>query len=191
MLAVEKIISFLKENCCNSIKKITIVSDSAASHFKNRFQLDELKRVPYDIKWLYSATGHGKGAVDGVGGFIKQYATLHNLREPLEEADKNANDFAIHVEKYTDAIKVIYLQDVEIEPFRKAKNIDWLTTPKYPGIQKTYIWIKKTCDDKVHCLTAKTADCPLTEVRTMKQKNKGSKIGIKIKKRYKKYKWQK
>ena len=34
---------------------------------------------------------------------------------------------------------------------------------------------------KVHCLTAKTADRPLTELRTMKQKNKGSKIGIKIK----------
>ena len=45
--------------------------------------------------------------------------------------------------------------------------------------------VKKAYDDKVHCLTAKTADRPLTELRTMKQKNKGSKIGIKIKKRYK------
>ena len=175
----------MKENCCHSIKKITIVSDGAASHFKNRFQLDELKRAPCDIKWLFSATGHGKGAVDGVGGLIKHYATSHNLREPLEEAVQNANDFAIHVQKYTDAIKIIHLQDAEIEQFRKEKNIDWLTTPKYPGIKKTHIWVKKTCDDKVHCLTAKTADRPLTELRTMKQKNKGSKIGIKIKKRYK------
>ena len=43
LLAVQKIIKLLKENCCDSIKKITIVSDGAVSHFKNRFQLDELK----------------------------------------------------------------------------------------------------------------------------------------------------
>ena len=66
LLAVQTIIKFLKGNCCDSIKQITIVSDGAASHFKNRFQLVELKRAPYDIKWLFSATGHGKGAVDGV-----------------------------------------------------------------------------------------------------------------------------
>ena len=40
---------------------------------------------------------------------------------------------------------------------------------------------KLICNDKVHCLTAKSADRPFTEVRTMKQKNKDSKIVIKIK----------
>ena len=88
----------MKDYCCDSIKKITIISDGAASQFKNRFQLDELKRAPYDIKWLFSATGPGKGTVDGVGGLIKHYATWHNLREPLEEAVQNANNFAIHVQ---------------------------------------------------------------------------------------------
>ena len=89
----------------------------------NRFQLDELKRAPYDIKWLFSATGHGKGAVDGVGGLIKHYATSHNLREPHEKSIQNADDFVEHVKKYTDAIKIIHLQDVEVEEFRKVKNI--------------------------------------------------------------------
>ena len=174
LLAVKTIINYLKANCCDSIKKITIVSDGAACHFKNRFQLYELKRAPFDIKWLFSATGHGKGAVDGVGRLIKHYATSHNLREPHEKSIQNANDFVEHVQKYTDAIKIIHLQDVEVEEFRKIKNVDWLATPKYPGIQKTHLWIKETCNDEVHCLTAKTADRPLTEVRIMKQKNKGS-----------------
>ena len=35
----------------------------------------------------------------------------------------------IGITLYTDAIKIIHLQDVEIEQFRKEKNIDWLTTP--------------------------------------------------------------
>ena len=37
LLAVKTIITYLKANYCDSIKKITIVSDGAASHFKNRF----------------------------------------------------------------------------------------------------------------------------------------------------------
>ena len=123
---------------------------------------------------MFSATRHGKGAVDGVDGLIKHYATSHNLREPHEKTIQNANDFVEHVQKYTDAIKIIHLQDVKVEDFRKIKNVNWFATPKYPGIQKTHLWIKETCNDEVHCLTAKTADRPLTEVRIMKQKNKGS-----------------
>ena len=75
LLAIENIIIYLKDNCRDSINKITIVSDGAASHFKNVFQLYEFKRAPFDIKWLFSATGHGKGAVDGVDELIKHYAT--------------------------------------------------------------------------------------------------------------------
>ena len=113
----------MKQNCSDSIKKkITIVSDGAASYFKYRFQLFELTRAPYDIKWFFSATGHGNGAVDGVGGLIKHYATSRNLREPHEKSIQNVNDFVEHVKKYANAIKIIRLQDVDVEEFRKVKK---------------------------------------------------------------------
>ena len=70
---------------------------------------------------------------------IKHYATSHNLREPHEKSIQNANDFVEHVQKYTEAIKIIHLQDVEVEEFRKVKNVDWLAIRKYPGIQKTHL----------------------------------------------------
>ena len=73
-----------------------------------------------------------------MGGLIKHYATSHNLREPHAQLIQNANDFVEHVQKYTDTIKIIHLQDVEVEEFRKVKNVDWLAT-KYPGIQKTHL----------------------------------------------------
>ena len=63
---------------------------------------------------------------------------------------------------------------MQVEEFRKVKNVDWLVTHKDHGIKKTHIWIKETWHDKVHCFTAKTADHPLIEVKIMKQKNKGS-----------------
>ena len=71
-------------------------------------------------------------------------------------------------------VEKIPLQGVEVEEFRKVKNVDWLVTHKYHGIKKTHIWIKETCHDKVHSFTAKTADRSLIEVKIMKQKNKGS-----------------
>ena len=36
---------------------ITIISDGAASHFKNRFQFYELGRELHEVKWIFSATG--------------------------------------------------------------------------------------------------------------------------------------
>ena len=58
---------------------------------------------------MFFATGHGNGPVDGVGGLIKHYATSHNLRESHQESIQNTNDFVEHVQKYTDAIKIIHL----------------------------------------------------------------------------------
>ena len=107
-----------------------------------------------------------------MGWLIQHYATSHNLREPHEKSIQNSTDFVEDLQKYTDAIKIIHLQDGEES--RKVKNDNGLVTFKYPEILKTHLWIKETCNDKIHCLTAKTADRPHTEVRTMKQKNQGS-----------------
>ena len=73
---------------------------------------------------------------------IGHYAASYNLQEFHEKSIYNANDFLENIQRYTADIKIIHLQEVEIEQFRKAKNIDWLTTQKYPGIQKTHLWVK-------------------------------------------------
>ena len=65
----------------------------------------------------------------------KALCNSHNFREPHEKSIQNVE----HVQKYIDVIKIIHLQDVEVEEFRKVKNVDWLATPKYPGIHKTHL----------------------------------------------------
>lgn len=62
----------------DKIDEITVISDDASSHFKNRFQFHEFGIGFHFTKWLFSATGHGKGACDGIGGLLKHYATIHN-----------------------------------------------------------------------------------------------------------------
>lgn len=60
---------------------ITYVSDGAAAHFKNKFQIHELINNRYaSAKCLFCITGHGKNDCDGIGGIVKHQATLYNLR---------------------------------------------------------------------------------------------------------------
>lgn len=60
---------------------ITYVSDGAAAHFKNKFQIHELKNNRCaSAKCLFCATGHRKNDCDGIGGIVKHQATLHKLR---------------------------------------------------------------------------------------------------------------
>jgi hypothetical protein len=61
---------------------LTIISDSPASQYRNRYAIYLLGLLckRFDIpnyQWLYSETGHGKGAPDGVGAAIKRRADEH------------------------------------------------------------------------------------------------------------------
>lgn len=58
------------------IEDISIFSDGAASQFKQRFMFANITFYKEDfdvsVTWNFFASGHGKGAVDGVGGTIKR-----------------------------------------------------------------------------------------------------------------------
>lgn len=75
------------------MEEITNISDGAASHFKNRYQFNEMSKSSKKRNWIFSATGHGKGSCDGIGGLVKHYATDHNLRKTHMEAIDNAETF--------------------------------------------------------------------------------------------------
>lgn len=171
LLAMEKIIDLMKNDSTDSIEQISIVTDGAASHFKNRFQLHEMKNASSNKKWLFSATGHGKGAVDGVGGLVKHYATRHNLQNCHIESIQDANAFVKKVQSYTDAIKLILLPKEDVEVFRQSKIKEWLKASKLTGIQKTHVW-KVEVGKKKKCYTARTAAHSFTKLVTKEKKKK-------------------
>ena len=53
-----------------------ISSDGPASEFKNKFMVKLLHHLSLKFQrtfmWKYSATSHGKGIVDGIGGNVKR-----------------------------------------------------------------------------------------------------------------------
>ena len=67
-----------------SPEKIIYFSDGAASQYKNRKNFINLC-YHYDdfgvaAEWHFSATSHGKGACDGLGGTLKQLAARASLQ---------------------------------------------------------------------------------------------------------------
>jgi hypothetical protein len=136
LFAIKAIIAYLKVQP----EEITVISDGAAGHFKNRYQLYEISKSETPTEWIFSATGHGKGPCDGVGGLVKHYATKHNLSSGAVQTIQNATDFVNTVKKYTPAINLLKLEKVNVEDFRKDKLNQWKYISPVRGIQKSHIW---------------------------------------------------
>lgn len=65
----QQTITQLVKNQFPSVTKLFYVSDGAAMHFKNKYNLTNLSfhKLDFDLEaeWVFSATGHGKTACDG------------------------------------------------------------------------------------------------------------------------------
>lgn len=72
-----KVVHDIKEKHIN-MKQLHIFSDGAASQFTNNYMWAFLSSTFHEmfpdllIEWHFFATGHGKGAVDGVGDTVKR-----------------------------------------------------------------------------------------------------------------------
>ena len=84
-------IAFLKELLPARLhpKKIIYFSDGAAPQYKNRKNFLNLCHHKDDFgvkaEWHFSATSHGKGACDGLGGTVKRLAARASLQRPYND----------------------------------------------------------------------------------------------------------
>ena len=82
------LIAFLKEKFGSLPLKIFYFSDGASSQYKNRKNFVNLCHHQSDFgvpaEWHFSATSHGKGACDGVGGTVKRLAARASLQRPYD-----------------------------------------------------------------------------------------------------------
>ena len=82
-------ITFLKGVLPSSPKKTVYFSDEAASQYKNCKKFINLCNHEADFgiqaEWHFTATSHGKGASDGVGGTVKRLAARASLQRLYEQ----------------------------------------------------------------------------------------------------------
>jgi hypothetical protein len=59
-----------------------LVSDSPSSQYRNKYTIAVVRQICQlrdiaSFNWIYSESGHGKGAPDGVGAAVKRRADAH------------------------------------------------------------------------------------------------------------------
>lgn len=94
------------------------------------------------LRWLYSASGHGKNACDGVGGFLKNMASLHNLRCAVTDAIRSALDFVPGLQEKKHGTHLLHIPSSNITAFREAKKEEWATVQPVAGIRSSHVWYK-------------------------------------------------
>ncbi|KAH7933106.1 hypothetical protein HPB49_008240 [Dermacentor silvarum] len=139
-LALKKATEWVDDNL-PVYSKVTYVSDGAASHFKNRYRLYEFGKSDCpNTQWIFSATGHGKNACDGVGGLVKYQAMFNNLRTSPESAIRAARDFVTILTEKLKGVHLIHLEEKEVAAIRDLKKDEWMKVPAFHGIQSWHAW---------------------------------------------------
>lgn len=84
----KNLIAYLKKKLASHPQKIYYFSDGAAAQYKNRKNFINLCYHEEDFgisaEWHFSATSHGKGACDGLGGTLKRLAARASLQRPYD-----------------------------------------------------------------------------------------------------------
>ena len=85
----KRLIVHLRETLTFSPKQVFYFSDGAAAQYKNRKNFINLCHHEIDFgipaQWHFSATSHGKGACDGLGGTVKRLAARASLQRPTDD----------------------------------------------------------------------------------------------------------
>ncbi|CAF1500343.1 unnamed protein product [Adineta ricciae] len=142
---------FIKKNF-PLVKKINYVSDGACAHFKNNASILNLiyhkKDFDLDACWTFTATGHGKGAGDGIGAVLKSIARratlsknilMTNAKDFYEFSQKQQLETARRSSKDIPGVHVFFLESDEVEEAKnnclKARNEKLRATGTIKGIR--------------------------------------------------------
>eukprot|EP00112_Aurelia_sp_Birch-Aquarium-sp1_P019466 Seg4820.5 transcript_id=Seg4820.5/GoldUCD/mRNA.D3Y31 product="hypothetical protein" protein_id=Seg4820.5/GoldUCD/D3Y31 len=111
------VVIFLDEilqNFPSEIEELHIWTDGPTSQFKNKFVMEGMKTLSIKhnipLSWNFSATSHGKGPVDGIGGCLKRIA-MEKVKT-RQCSINNAKEFCQAVEGSQIGITLISTADI-------------------------------------------------------------------------------
>ena len=123
--------------------KEVIWSDGPTSEFKNRFMVETLKQLSAkynkEFTWKFSATSHGKGIVDGVGGKAKSMVREKMFAKRFQDriVVQSPYDFYEAAKKLMRKTNVVYVSQETITKLTKEHPIK--DAVEVPGITKAHI----------------------------------------------------
>ena len=140
-----ELIAFLKSVLPFGITKITYFSDGAASQYKNRKNFVNLCSHEADFgmkaEWHFSATSHGKGACDGVGGTVKRLAARASLQKPFDQQIMSPTQLYEWAKENIPAIVFRYCSTEDYEVVKQELESRFRNSRTIPGTRKLHAFI--------------------------------------------------
>lgn len=153
-LFLRKLISFLTNTFDQLPVKMYCFSDGAASQYKNRKNFINLCRHHEDFgmqaEWHFSATLHGKGACDGVGGTVKRLAARASLQRPYDSQIMTPRQLFDWAKDNIAAINFEYCTNEEHDAEDKWLAEHFSLARPIPGTQKLHSFLPVS---KTHIFT--------------------------------------
>lgn len=142
---LRKLVEYLCEKIDN-LKHIYYLSDGAASQYKNRKNVFNLRCHFEDFgvtaEWHFFATSHGKGPCDGVAGAMKRLARRESLQGKFITTPKQFYEWALN--KFKDSIKIVYVSKEDIAAVVQSHKERFSDAPEVQGISEAHAVIPQT-----------------------------------------------
>ncbi len=131
-----------------------IWSDGPTSEFKNKFTMKLLHQLSSQFQkqfsWKFSATSHGKGVVDGIGGRAKSLVRQKVMSQSSEPTIvQSAKGFSQTARILMPKTTVLYIPESEIHREKETRKLWKENLPAIPGITKMHA---ATHDPKISSL---------------------------------------
>ena len=139
------LIDFLTKKFNKKPSKIYYFSDGAAAQYKNRKNFINLcyheEDFHIEAQWHFSATSHGKGASDGVGGTVKRLAARASLQRPYADQIMTPEQLYVFAKDNVEGINFKYatMEDHENEELKLTERFEKCCT--IVGTQKLHTFI--------------------------------------------------
>ena len=138
----------------STVKDIQIWTDGPSSQFKNRYIFGFLvllnhKYEHVELSWNFTATSHGKGPNDAIGGNVK--ATARRRVMTRQNMVKDASSFIKAVEDANCKIKMVHMTVKEIDEGCEKLDLEsmWNIVPNIAGTSTTHC--VKTVGSGIEC----------------------------------------
>lgn len=160
-----KLILFLEKFLSLLPKKMYYFSDGAASQYKNRKNFINLcyHQEDFDVKaeWHFSATSHGIGACDGIGGTVKRLAARASLQRPYDEQIITPRQLLDWASENIEAIHFEFSTNEEHVAEEKSLSECFSTARPIPGTQQLHCFVpvsKSIVTTKVYSFALESKD---------------------------------
>ena len=142
--------AFLATSSFRQLCKVIYFSDGAGSQYKNRKNFTNLCHHEEDFgipaEWHFTATAHGKGACDGIGGTVKRLAARASLQKPFNDQIMTPRQLFDWASANIQGVHFDYCSLAEYEAEEKNLKERFEKSRTIPGTRKlhSFIPISKT-----------------------------------------------